>query len=166
MMVFNTRHAYAVSFWIFLMMMTGWAGKQKIGACFNQNGWCYIKTAKNGYDINGKRGPGSNAHVLSNMAWFLKYWICFWTGIIEDGWRISTLRRFWKYWIWKPYFTRRIRGVSIQYFRNEGLLDIWRNKLFSEARNTYPLLKSVDYSIIRLYAYVWFRRKLSNKRHF
>ena len=85
---------------------------------------------------------GSNAHVLSNMAWFLKYWICFWTGIIEDGWRISTLRRFWKYWIWKPYFPRRIRGgVSIQYFRNEGLLDICLWKFFSEARNAYPLFE-------------------------
>ena len=29
---------------------------------------CCIKTATNGYDTNGKRGPGSNAHVLSNMA--------------------------------------------------------------------------------------------------
>ena len=32
-------------------------------------------------------------------------------------------------------------GVSIQYFRNEGLLDICLWKFFSEARNAYPLFE-------------------------
>ena len=79
--------------------------------------------------------------LLSNMVRWWKYWICFLTVSMTGGCKISTLRRFQKYWIRKALFPKRNSGPHIQYLKKEGLLDISRKKLFSEIRNTYPPFK-------------------------
>ena len=78
---------------------------------------------------------------LSNMVWFWNYWICFLAAIIEIDCKVSTLRRFQKYWIRKALFHKGNPGSSIQYLKKEVILDICLKKCFYEVRNPYLVLK-------------------------
>ena len=61
--------------------------------------------------------------------------------IIEIDCKVSTLRRFQKYWIRKALFHKGNPGSSIQYLKKEVILDICLKKCFYEAQNTYPLFE-------------------------
>ena len=73
----------------------------------------------------------TNQTNLSNPGRFLKNWICFLPGIVNAGWKLSTITRFQKKWILKALFPRRSSLSDIQLLKKDGFLDMRSEKFFS-----------------------------------
>ena len=131
--------------------------------CFNPGEWCCIKTAKNGYDDNGSGGPDLNRHVLIQYGLILKILDMFfgWNSKrwLENiySWEISKILDM------KSLILQEESGIEYPVFYKWRFIGYPLIEILLRSPKYISTIWKIRIDwMLRLYAYVWFHRKLSN----